>query len=147
MDEVSIRKFMRLQFASSTTFAGVFAASDLHRLCIDTNKTVAVVVVLTTNGSSHYVLLIRLESGEIYYINSIAGPLEKLPGPIEEFLTRYNPGHENVHFLPFRIQATGSSVCGLYVIFFAYYLAAGFNFESICNEFSESTQYANDCTM
>ena len=91
--------------------------------------------------SNHWLLLMFQPTGQIVYID----PLGKKPSAYSKILSDWlKASKHHVKSIPFQIQPNDSELCGLYILYFLFFLSRGVQFEKIVRKFHRKNMLLND---
>ena len=89
----------------------------------------------------HWLLLMFQPMGHILYID----PLGKKPHTYSKTLSDWFKAHKcQVRSTPFQIQPADSDLCGLYILYFLFFLSRGVQFDKIMRKFHSKNLSLND---
>jgi len=144
MNSLEISTLLKSIWTTKRWFMGVYSCDNYIQIVDKLNLNEKSFVICNTESSthvgSHWVLIFRNKS-KFCFVDSLNLNKRLLGICILKLLKRINKTFE---ILPFQLQDNNSTTCGLYTIFFAYYLSLNIPFNEVIKLFDENFKKLND---
>ena len=142
MNGVQLKTVLLADPITKPFFRGVYAADTLRTAADLTNYNSQNLFVCNTAPSTtagrHWLLIYK--SGERTVLaDSWRIPFPRYPTEILSFLDT-----DKVETIPFKLQHSGSTTCGLYVLYFTHQLCSGLPVDRIVSKFDRDDPLFND---
>jgi len=120
-------------------FRGIFTADELKNMKKKKNSIYVIFSGAKGGGLGHWMSIQIDENDQIYFLDSLSGNPENYSEKLSNFLGN------DYWCLPFRLQSSLSSYCGMFVCFFAYFMARKVYPPKLVHLFVENNSLQNDC--
>ena len=141
-----LKKLIKSDPAMSKVFCGILAKDQLPTQ-VPTNKNCGYIVNTDESDEEgeHWLLLYcshtTAQHPILYYIDPLGRPPQHYNGYLSKFASKF----QKIIKIPYAIQGGRSRLCGLFVIYYLYYLARGYSdIEKISNHFFNGGLHRND---
>ena len=141
-----LKKLIKSDAAMAKVFCGILAKDQLPVNVPTTTTTKDCAYIVNTDESDeqgqHWLLLYcSAQHNVLYYIDPLGNPPKHYNG----YLTKFASKFQKIIKLPYAVQGGRSRLCGLFVMYYLYYLARGYSdIEKISSTFFKAGLGRND---
>ena len=138
MDGLQLKKLIETDPYMSKMLRGILNVKEIEKISTQRHSYARAYIVYANH---HWLLLVFYPSWTILYMDPLGEKPATYSAHFANWLKslRWRVGNNLV-----QIQPKGSDKCGLYILYFMYYLSRGYKFEKIMQKFHRTNLSLND---